>query len=474
MAFLVFDFLYNTHLAYTCPTTFISMGRSDDNIASGKTTQIAQLGGFTLPAGHSQRQNILPLLVADQLRDTSSHSRENVPPGLLPRYYSQLHSRDDFAYSGAIDGSSAYRFAEVGSTAHFPSGISNRDFFVEESMQPPQDTSFQSSVIDISYTANGTVQSYEGNAIHPPLLQHATPPSSVGTSFENDRYILDFGPPPQVSSEIPDRNPVLANPVRSRPDTISRPFGGTPLYGSIAIVPIYEGDVRHVSESHATESFRSTAFYDPVYHRSDHSYHGMTPLHPLLQSPSSIPASRTETRHFSAHQPTHFADHTVQPVSFRSHDAQRSASPQVYHIDGCSMDKDDLTGQGTNDIITVGKCLRTDSPCGLWVKTNKGSIKRHAQKWHGVARGGDTDIVSCTWDRCNTKMQKGAVPRHTLCKHFREKFQCNGCLRYLPRDDCWKSHATKCTLSGRGYIVSYNHSTRAINVKDMSLRQAGY
>ncbi|KAG1819473.1 uncharacterized protein BJ212DRAFT_1046243 [Suillus subaureus] len=290
--------------------------------------------------------------------------------------------------------------------------------------------------------------------MHPSRLQHTTPPSGVGTSarsFANDYYMLDVGPPAQISGGIPDRNSMSGNPVPLRLNTASQPFNGT-LYGGMAIAPRYEGDVRHALESHTAEPFGSTGFYNPVYRDPDYSHYAITPPHPPSPPSSSISASRTETLHSSAHQPTPSTSRTVQVPSFHGHGSQQLASPLVFNIDGCLIDEDDLADQETNNgNIIVGECLRNDSPCRLWVKADKGSIKRHALKWHGVVRGGDTDIVWCTWAGCHAPMQKSAVPRHTLCKHFGETFQCNGAY---------------------GYSVSYNPTTtRAIDVKDMSLRQ---
>lgn len=474
----VFDFLYKTSIL-TCIflQAFNSMGRSDDNIFFSKTqptmhVPAAQLGSPTLLAGRLHRQNISPLLESNQSRrDTASHFRDNVPPGPPPPYYAQSQSRDVLIRSGAVGGSSAYRLAEVGSTAHLPGGISNRDFRVENSMQLLQDTSFQ-------FPTYATAQSYEGHAIHLSRLQHVTPLSGGGVSarsFANDRYMLGAGPPAQILGGIPDRNYMLANPVPLQPDTVLRSSSDTTSYGSRAITPRYEDDVRHVSESHTAELSRPTGFYDPFYLPSDHSLYGIAPPHPSSSSSSSIPVSRTETSHSSAHQPIAFTDHTVQVASLREHGVQQSASPRVLCVDGCFIDEDDLGDQGINNgSIFVGECLRSDSPCGLWVKADKGSIKRHAQKWHRVARGGDTNTVLCTWDGCRTEMQKSAVPRHTLCKHFGQTFQCNGCLKFFTRDDCWRPHAVKCTRSCYGYSVTYSPRVRAINGEGMSLRQVGY
>ncbi|KAG1883045.1 hypothetical protein F4604DRAFT_320962 [Suillus subluteus] len=382
--------------------------------------------------------------------------------------------RDGFTRSGAAGGSSAYRSVGVDSTTHFPGDISNRDFPVEYSMQLLQDTTFQSLAMGVpSYITNTTFQSYEGNVTHPPRLQHATPLSGGGASARssaNYRYTLDAGPPAQISGGIPDRNSMLANPVPLQPDTVSQPFNGNPSHGSMAIAPGYEGDAKPVVlESHTAELSRSTSFYSPVYRHSDYSHYGVTPPHPPSPPSSSILASRTEILHSSAHQPAPSTDHAVQAASFRGHGSQQSASPPVFYIDGCFIDEDDLADQGTNDgNIIVGQCLRNDSPCGLWVKADKGSIKRHAHKWHGVARGGDINPVSCTWAECHAEMQKSAVPRHTLCKHFGETFQCKGCSKTFTRDHVCRSHVVNCTLGAYGYGVSYNSiTTRVINVRGM-------
>lgn len=465
---------------YTLQSWFTSMGRSDENISFWKTPTLhipaAQLGSLTLLVEQPQRQNISPLLVSNQSRrDTASRSSENVPRGPPPRYYEQSQSRDVLPHSGAVGGSSAYTSPGVGSTAHFPGGVLNRYFLIEDSMQPLQNTAFQSPVMVVpSYTTNATTRSHGGNTIHSSQLQYVTSPSGVGASpgnLANARHQLYAGPPAQVSGGIPHRNSVLANPVSLQPDTVSRPFSGNPSYGSKFIAPIYESDVRHVPQSHVAEPSRSTVY--PAYRSFDHPPYSQAP--PPLPSLSSIQASRIDASHPTSNQPTPFAERIVQAASFSDHGAQQPGLPQVFHIDGCFIDEDDLTDQETNDdIIIVGKCLRNDSPCGLWVKANKGSLKRHAHKWHGVVRGGDTDIVSCTWAECNVKMLKSSVPRHTLCTHLGETFRCNGCSRIFTRDYSWRSHAAKCTYGVCGYSVTYIPSARAIDLKGISPKQVSH
>ncbi|KAG0706391.1 hypothetical protein DFH29DRAFT_171428 [Suillus ampliporus] len=198
----------------------------------------------------------------------------------------------------------------------------------------------------------------------------------------------------------------------------------------------------------------------------------MVPPHPLSPSPLSIPGSRTDIPHPSTHCPTPFAGHTPQTPTLHEHYGQQPSAPQVVRVGDYLLDGDDLADQGANDgSIIIGECLRTDSPCRLWVKVNKSSIKRHAQKWHRVARGGDTSKAPCTWAGCNTALQKSAVPRHTLCQHFGEIFECNGCSKRFTRLYSWKSHAVECQLGGYGYKALHSPSIRVIDVKDVSLRQ---
>ncbi|KAG2366788.1 hypothetical protein BDR07DRAFT_424692 [Suillus spraguei] len=374
------------------------MGRPEDNISSGKTTHptmhvpVPQLGSLTPPAGHPQRQNISPLLVSDQLRrDIVPRSRENVSLGPPPRYHVQ---RDILMRSGAVGGLSAHHSAGVDLTAQLPAGILNRVFLVEDSMQPLQDTAFQPPTMAVpSYTINATAQSYEGNV---------TLPSGVGARYSSLCVAFHQGSFFSLSISLSstrsftnDRYMLDAgspaqisgeipdgNPVPLRRDTASRFFHGISSYGSNIIAPRYEDGIMRTSESTAE--------------------------------------------------------------SFGGRGAQQSASLQVFYIDGLLIDLPDK--ETNDDIITVGKCLRTDSPCGLWVKAEKASIKRHAQKWHRITRGGDTSIVPCTWAGCHATMQKAAVARHTLRKHFHETFQCIGCLGYFTRGDCWRSHAAKLCL----------------------------
>ncbi|KAG1759414.1 hypothetical protein EDD22DRAFT_143072 [Suillus occidentalis] len=185
------------------------MGRSDENVSfNWKTPTLhipaAQLGSPTLLVEQHQRQNISPLLVSNQSRRdsvTASRSSENVPRGPPPRYYEQLQSRGVLTHFGAVGGSrlslsSAHTFPGVGSTAHFPGGVLNRDFLIEDSMQPLQDIAFQSPEMVVpSYTTNATTRSHGGNTIHTSRLQHVTSPSGVGR-WRKRRELSEC--PPQV------------------------------------------------------------------------------------------------------------------------------------------------------------------------------------------------------------------------------------------------------------------------------------
>jgi hypothetical protein len=205
--------------------------------------------------------------------------------------------------------------------------------------------------------------------------------------------------------------------------------------------------------------------FDNLGHFSfDHSAYSLTPQYPS-SSVSSTPVSMSETPHPNTHHPTPPVGHNYQAVVPSEQGGQQPGTPRIFNIDGCCIDGYDLADQGAvNGRIIVGRCFRTDSPCGLWVKADKRSIKRHAQRWHGISRGGEGSRASCTWAGCNTVLQKSAIPRHTLRQHYGERFKCEGCSRCFTRLYCWKNHAKKCASSSEGCTVRYDDGTHTINV----------
>jgi len=398
--------------------------------------------------------------------------------------------------------SSAHSSAGVGPPAQVPGGVQNRNFVIENPVPSREETAFQvfsdAPIIGAPpYGSDAIFHSYGGDFSQ---LRHANLPSGVGGasrcfslstashlrfmffspsfslssahSSANDHYRLYAGPPAQVPSGIPNRSFAIENPVPFRQDTTFQASNSTPIivappYGSHAIARSYEGNARGITGSSTSTP---TGFYDPGQLRLDQLPYDQASPRPPSSSSSSIPASRTDTPYLSAHHPTPSADHTYQTLSLREHGSQQPGAPQIFNVDGCFVDGDDLTDLGTIDgCIIIGQCRRTDSPCNLWVKANTKSLKRHAQKWHGVARGGEKHNTPCMWAGCNREMQKGAVPRHTLCQHFNETFTCKGCSKPFTRRYGWESHAKTCEFSSYGCRVMYGPGIRAINVQGMSL-----
>ncbi|KAG1749126.1 uncharacterized protein EDB91DRAFT_1244913 [Suillus paluster] len=428
------------------------MGRSEDNISFRKTpptmhVAAAQHGSSTLPAGYSLRQNFSPLLESGQL--------------------------------------SAYSSAGAGQPAQIPGGVPNGESFIEYPAQwdtasrPFNDTT--PVFVAPFYGSHDIAQSYESNVTH--ILQQRYEVSPTGTgdgssasSSARDQYRLDVGRPARGPGDISNINFAIANPVPSRQGIAFQPSSDTPVivvppYGGNPIAQSYGGDARHFSQLHVAESSSSTG---PAYLGWNIFLDNLAPPYPPSPSPSSISSSRTDTPHPSTQHPSPSADHTPQAPSLHEQHAHQPSALQVFKVGDYLIDGDDLADQSTDHgSIIIGECLRTDSPCRLWVKVNKGSLKRHAQKWHGVTRGDETSKVPCTWDGCNIQMQKSAVARHTLRRHFGETFRCNGCSRLFSRDYSWRSHAKMCKSGGNGYRVMYGRSTRIVNVTGVSLRQVG-
>lgn len=239
-----------------------------------------------------------------------------------------------------------------------------------------------------------------------------------------------------------------------------------PSYGSHG----YTDDVSHIQlPSNSTPRYSNI----PAHPFTDHSLCGLAPQLPL----PPIPTTQTSrSPHLNALHQTPLAGRNYQTMTTREQGVQQplAYASQIFIVDGCQIEGIDLVDQASADgNITIGQCLRTDSPCCLWVKTDKRSLKRHLKRWHNVTRGGDSNKASCTWQGCNMPMQKSAVARHIIRKHFIETFECNGCDRYFTRYECWKNHAPKCEFSNLGWRVRYGGGTRIINVLDMSLSQGG-
>ncbi|KAG1796818.1 uncharacterized protein HD556DRAFT_1306980 [Suillus plorans] len=147
------------------------------------------------------------------------------------------------------------------------------------------------------------------------------------------------------------------------------------------------------------------------------------------------------------------------------HQIQQPGYPRACMVDGVLVDEEELRNQNTdNGCIDVHVCNREDSPCGLWVKTDRCSIICHGQRWHGDARGGGDRIITCPWSGCSSWMRADTIPRHTLSTHFGAVWTCRGtgCSKVFTQYHSFMAHSRKRGCLA-GATVTYNSDTRVIN-----------
>ncbi|OJA12026.1 hypothetical protein AZE42_02054 [Rhizopogon vesiculosus] len=412
------------------------MGRLDHTIASSKTRSTAHIaavehGSSTL----SMRCPPSPPLLESgfQRRDNVTNSPENAPAAHI--------------YSQPISPRNA---TGLNLSTRVLGDVPNTNFSIDNHVLLQQYTSFQarSGIPTVTPPYNTTVQSYGEDDRYVSVWDVNSPsdPSTHSSASDYSRP-SSAGLLAPVSGDIPGRRSWIGNAVP--PLQEFQPYSNS----SITLAPWYEGAVN--TQGYANDAGRVSQLHiagpsNPSHVDFDNTAHlpNLAPPFPSL-SISSAAVSRSETPH-----PNFLASHNY----------------QIVNINGCCIDSIDLTHEGsTGGNIVVGECLRIDSPCGLWVKVDKTSIKRHAQRWHGVARGGETHRAPCTWLGCDTVLQRSAVPRHTLRQHFSERFECNGCSKYFTRWYSWRTHAQTCEFGSHGCTALYDHSTRVINI--MSLWQ---
>lgn len=170
------------------------------------------------------------------------------------------------------------------------------------------------------------------------------------------------------------------------------------------------------------------------------------------------------------HRISHHTDHRSQLAHGQ---IQQPGCPRAYMVDGLLVDEEYLIGENADDnCINVHTCGREDSPCGLWVKTDRSSIMRHGQRWHQDARGCGDRRVTCPWSGCNSQLRAGAIPRHTLSAHFGATWTCSvaRCSKVFTRHDSFKAHSRKC--GSLGATVKYDNSTCVINTKNVFRHQS--
>lgn len=285
--------------------------------------------------------------------------------------------------------------------------------------------------------------------------------------------------PPEPPSTI---QPIFLPSVSSSSNTVAHSSNQLYLLGGGAIAPGQQLETQHPS-SYGFES----ALGDLKDHASLQVHHPSSPLElPSTMQPIFIPSvsPSTTVTSFSS-QPSFLDDSATLPeirfadrrVSHHSgygiqathrNQIQEFGCPRACAVDGLLVDEEDLRNKNTdNGCINVHVCNREDSSCGLWVKTDRHSIIRHGQRWHGDARGGGDRKITCPWSGCDSQMRASAIPRHTLSAHFGAVWICRGtgCSKVFTRHYSFKAHSRK--HGCHEATVRYDTSTRVINTTSL-------
>lgn len=362
-----------------------------------------------------------------------------------------------------------------------PVHIHSSDAMLYDGHSSPQDPIITSQFHENTYQPN------EAPAGMRSSWEHTT--ATLGTgSFEsaphdlNNHAALQVGVhhptlPPELPSTI---QPVFLPSVSSRNNTIAPPSNKLHLFGGSATTPEQQ------TQYPGSCGFES-ALGDLKNHAALGVHHPLLPQElPSTMQPVFIPSvsSSTTATSFSA-QPSFLDDSATLP-EIRSADRQVShhsgygiqathgnqiqefGCPRACVVDGLLVDEQVLRDQNTdNGCINVHVCNREDSPCGLWVKTDRRSIIRHGQRWHGDARGGGDRKITCPWSGCDSQMRASAIPRHTLSAHFGAVWICRGpgCSKVFTRHYSFKAHSRK--YGCHGATVRYDTSTRVINTTSL-------
>ncbi|KAG2033507.1 hypothetical protein BDR03DRAFT_984985 [Suillus americanus] len=67
----------------------------------------------------------------------------------------------------------------------------------------------------------------------------------------------------------------------------------------------------------------------------------------------------------------------------------------------------------------------------------------HLGEFHGI-HGNDKKEVTCFWQDCNQKMQRGGIGRHIISCHMKTRWYCPNCTKTYSRRDAMKKHAKDC------------------------------
>ncbi|KIK40369.1 hypothetical protein CY34DRAFT_41513, partial [Suillus luteus UH-Slu-Lm8-n1] len=76
----------------------------------------------------------------------------------------------------------------------------------------------------------------------------------------------------------------------------------------------------------------------------------------------------------------------------------------------------------------------------LWPVDDTHKLGRHLREFHCV-QGNEKKWVTCFWEGCNRKLQRGAIVQHIRSCHLKIRSPCTNCLKTYSRRDTMKKHA---------------------------------
>lgn len=81
--------------------------------------------------------------------------------------------------------------------------------------------------------------------------------------------------------------------------------------------------------------------------------------------------------------------------------------------------------------------------CGQPLLDDTRKLGMHLGNSHDI-QGNDKKPVTCFWEGCNRKLQRGALARHIRSRHLKTRWACNNCLKTYSRRDAMKKHTKGC------------------------------
>lgn len=81
--------------------------------------------------------------------------------------------------------------------------------------------------------------------------------------------------------------------------------------------------------------------------------------------------------------------------------------------------------------------------CGQPLLDDMRKLGMHLGDSHGI-QGNDKKPVTCFWEGCNRKLQRGALARHIRSRHLKTRWACDNCFKTYSRRDAMRKHTKGC------------------------------